>query len=593
MKPRSSTGKWKQSLDEIFAEEDELGLLADVAPKKQAKAASNDPAVVNFLDLVAFVEEHGHEPCLEVPAEKLLAVRLNSYRTRPELRAGVQSYDTVGLLTRHAEEPDKSISSQAGQDETTTPKARNISTLDDILEEDDDLDLLGDINTSIFTLAHVPSQKDKDIPEEIAGRKPCEDFFRYEKLFHDVQKVLNTTTVMQTRFSREETVVVGSIFILRGMLCCIASIIKEGKATAERDNPRLRVIFENGTETDLLKRSLIRALYKDPHGKYVDFGLNLFSRQSVSITGKDRPTGYIYILSSLSEAPELAGWKNAGLLVKIGYSTQEIHERIKNAVNEATYLEAPVKVMASIACYNLNPQKFENLVHAFLHKQRLNLTLIGKDGKAYRPEEWFTVDVQTALEVCRRIIDGSITDYRMDDIQGRIVKKEIKVQRSMPVTTPSASVRPKLSCKALSVRQPWASLIACGEKTVECRSWKTAYRGPLVICASGRDCRLEDGLVLPGGVALCVVELVDIRPMTKGDLAGACMDDVTPQEQAQILKNYAWHIRLLHEIEMVPVKGKLHVFDVEIPLVRRTEGPKDHFDFLADRQKQRALSSHK
>lgn len=593
MKLRSSTGKWKQSLDEIFAEEDELGLLADVAPKKQAKAASNEPAVANFLDLVTFVEEHGYEPRPDVQAEKLLAVRLNSYRTKPELRARVQSYDTVGLLTRHAEDSDKSISSQAGQDETTTPKARNINTLDDILEEEDDLDLLGDINTSIFTLAHVPSQKDKDIPGEIASRKPCEDFFRYEKLFHDVQKVLNTTAVMQTRFSKEETVVVGSIFILRGMLCYIASVIKEGKATAERDNPRLRVIFENGTETDLLKHSLIRALYKDPHGKYVDFGLNLFSSQSVSITSKDRPTGYIYILSSLSEAPELARWKNAGLLVKIGYSTQEIHERIKNAANEATYLEAPVKVMASIACYNLNPQKFENLVHAFLHKQRLNLTLIGKDGKAYRPEEWFTVDVQTALEVCRRIIDGTITRYRMDDIRGRVVKKEKKAEPSAPAPTPSASAQPKTSCKALSVRQPWASLIACGEKTVECRSWKTDYRGPLVICASSKDDRTTDGIILPGGYALCVVELVDIRPMTKDDLYGACMDDFTPQEQAQILKNYVWHIRLLYEIEMVPVKGKLHIFDVEIPLIRRTQGPKNHFDFLADRQKKRILSSHK
>ena len=63
-----------------------------------------------------------------------------------------------------------------------------------------------------------------------------------------------------------------------------------------------------------------------------------------------------------------------------GYSTQDIQERIKNAENERTYLEAPVRALASIACYNLDPQKFENLIHAFLYQQRVNITLTSKDG---------------------------------------------------------------------------------------------------------------------------------------------------------------------------------------------------------------------
>ena len=135
------------------------------------------------------------------------------------------------------------------------------------------------------------------------------------------------------------------------------------------------------------------------------------------------PTGYIYILNSESSAPELSSLKQAGLLVKIGYSTQDVHERIKNAENEPTYLEAPVKLMASIACYNLNPQKFEHLIHAFLHKHRITMTLIGKNGNLYHPQEWFSVDWQTALEICQRIIDGSIVNYRMDDTTGKVVAK--------------------------------------------------------------------------------------------------------------------------------------------------------------------------
>ena len=36
---------------------------------------------------------------------------------------------------------------------------------------------------------------------------------------------------------------------------------------------------------------------------------------------------------------------------------------------------------------------------------------------------------------------------------------------------------------ALSVKQPWASLIASGRKQIETRVWSTPYRGPLLICA--------------------------------------------------------------------------------------------------------------
>lgn len=78
--------------------------------------------------------------------------------------------------------------------------------------------------------------------------------------------------------------------------------------------------------------------------------------------------------------------------------------------------------------------------------------------------------------------------------------------------------------KAISIKQPWASLVAAGTKTVECRTWKTHYRGPLLICSSKGDVEIDDGgenLILPGGMALAAVELVDVRPMTEADLEPA------------------------------------------------------------------------
>lgn len=68
--------------------------------------------------------------------------------------------------------------------------------------------------------------------------------------------------------------------------------------------------------------------------------------------------------------------------------------------------------------------------------------------------------------------------------------------------------------KALSVQPYWATSILQKTKTVECRTWKTDYRGDLLICASS-------GPWWAGSIrkhALCVVELLDIVPLRRKHL---------------------------------------------------------------------------
>lgn len=444
MKLRSTPRSMATSLDAIFDEDDDLGLLAGVAPIKKKNTVTADSSVSAFLELVAFFEAHKREPDENKSEEKSLAWRLKGYRTRPELREKVLHHDSVGLLGEPVAEiapcessPDISPDSSQGA-LTTAPLAveavvapvsdvehtakREAASLDDIFDDDDDLGLLGGIDTSILVATLAAPSVDREMPDEIASRQLCEDFYLYEKLFQDVQRILGANTVMLERFSSESEAAVGQMFILRGQLCYVDKILKEDTPESKRDNPRLRVIFENGTETDLLKRSLARALYKDPHSRRIDFDLNLFSDKSFTISHGDKPTGFIYILGSETTAPALASLKNTGKLVKIGYSSQDVHERIKNAPSDPTYLEAPVRLLAQIDCFNLNPQKFENLIHAFLYQQRLNMTLIGANGKPYHPEEWFAVSVETAVEVCNRIINGTITQYRMNNTTGEIIK---------------------------------------------------------------------------------------------------------------------------------------------------------------------------
>ncbi len=127
---------------------------------------------------------------------------------------------------------------------------------------------------------------------------------------------------------------------------------------------------------------------------------------------------------------------------------------------------------------------------------------------------------------------------------------------------------------ALSVHQPWAALTAVGLKTIELRSWSTTYRGQLLICASQKadtwdgaklhpeadEDRIERAAEMAGrlrGVALCVVELVDCRPMKKGDAYLACR----PYDPSL----FSWvtdpsELRIIDK--PYPVKGRLSLFDV-------------------------------
>ena len=108
------------------------------------------------------------------------------------------------------------------------------------------------------------------------------------------------------------------------------------------------------------------------------------------------------------------------------------------------------------------------------------------------------------------------------------------------------------SIKALSVRQPFATLIINGDKTIEGRSRPIIYRGPLVICASKSKAYLsEDDADFPRGVAVGVVEIVGCRPMKERDLYAACCEGFTGN-----VTGFAWLlVNPRRCIAAVPVKG--------------------------------------
>lgn len=428
----------KRTLADIFSEEDDLGLL-NVTPASRTTASSQEQRLLSTFNAIEdYVSQHNREPAQddEDLVVASLARSLAAFRRRPEDRAILAKHDRLGLLDDTLPEDSNTTTSAAASDADPVPElgttARSnpatpapavdpeaVTSLEDIWASDD-MGLLtsDDESASIFDVTHVPEVSDRDMPDDIAQRTHCDDFFRFEGLFEQVRDEIRMGEAEVLRFQKESQIDKGDIFIVNGMLCLVDHVSQEESGKG-RYNPRLRVVFDNGTESNLLLRSLARALYKD------DVGRRILRRDSTfdamqGISHHDKRTGVIYILRSLSDAPALRGIRH---LHKIGYTEKNLSSRLAGAEKQQTYLEAPVRVAASFDCYNLDPRRFEHLVHAMLHHQRVNVVLRDNSGNTYRPKEWFDVELDAARDVVKRIVDGTIVQYRMDNTTGRLVAK--------------------------------------------------------------------------------------------------------------------------------------------------------------------------
>lgn len=410
-KPRAHS-----SLDAVFSASDEFGLL-NVRPKVTS-LGKGDLWISRFEEVNQFIDQHARLPLVhgEQLSERQLAKRLAAMLERIDDHEALKPFDRHGLLSGF------SLAQETIEDEPVPQPLvapEDVISIDDILGGDD-LGLLDLGDTSILDIKHVPLMKEAS--DEVAQRTPCEDFWRFKSIFNDLHVDLRSGKAETVRFAENWQIVPGEAFILNGVMCFVDEVGEE-HGRGEHTDARLRLIFENGTESNMLRRSLGRALYMDETGRRIlqdrDEALAQ-AFQDIRVSHRDRRTGCIYIVKTLSQNPVLKQFPH---LYKIGYTELTVDERIRNAERDIAFLESPVQKVTDFECFNMNPQRFEALVHAFLAAQRLNVDLIGKNGKHYRPREWFAVSLEVAREVINRIIDGSITQYRMDNTTGLIVKK--------------------------------------------------------------------------------------------------------------------------------------------------------------------------
>jgi hypothetical protein len=383
--------------------------LADFAEpeEKGGRSPREERTITGFEEIQRFVAKHGRAPQHGENRdifERLYAMRLDRLRALEECRSLLAPLDHQDLLT------------------ATQIVVAESETIDDdkLLAELKDSAGAG----SITELRHVRKSADKRAAEEIANRTVCEDFEKFKPIFEQVTRELKSGIRRTLPVQAMDEIKMAEIqnaecFIVQGQIAYIAEVGEDFRTQYDRRDSRLRVIYDNGTESNLLMRSFQRALHRDSAGRLItnpDMG-PLFAEER---TDDDLASGTIYVLRSKSNHPVVAS--NRDILHKIGVTGGKIDTRIANARLDPTFLMADVEVIATYELCNINRVKLENVLHRVFDRAQLDIEIRDRFDNLVRPREWFLVPLFVVNEVIERIRDGTITQYVYDPTTARLVE---------------------------------------------------------------------------------------------------------------------------------------------------------------------------
>ncbi|MBC9247534.1 GIY-YIG nuclease family protein [Paracoccus sp. 11-3] len=391
-----------------FTDEDDA-LLAELGVEPEIKrsggrTAREERIIAGFEEVQRFVDEKGHAPRHSEDGgifERLYAVRLDRLREQAECRELCLPLDRQGLL-------------QASLSHLTAPD-----------EDLDDDALLAELGIeaeapAITELRHVRSSAERKAADEVANREACADFDKFKPLFEQVQRELDTGMRETRPFELKAEIEKGRFFIVGGQKAYVAVKGELMLTDQGRTDARLRVIFDNGTESNMLMRSLQRALNKDDAGRRITDPVAgpLFSDEAAT---EDQASGTIYVLRSKSDHPMVAA--NRDLVHKIGVTSNDVQQRIRGAHLQTTFLMADVELVATYKLYNISRSKLETLIHRIFGAVRLDVQIQDRFGRPVVPEEWFMVPFFVIDEAVERIKDGTITNYVYDPQVARLVER--------------------------------------------------------------------------------------------------------------------------------------------------------------------------
>lgn len=391
--------KFTQEDDELLAD---LGVEFD-SDVKGEHTPREARIIAGFEEIEAFYEKNSQPPKHGDDRdifERIYATRLEAILQSKECLDLLKSRDHHGLLNN----------ASAITSDSTEPID------DDALLEELGVNVVDD--SGLTKLTHVKSSVEKRAAEEIGHRALCQDFSKYKDLFQKVKDEIKEGVRKTIRFKQDASITQGEFFILNGQ---IAYIDKVGNLTEDsygKLDGRLRIIFDNGTESNILMRSLQKALYKDEAGRRVT-NPNAGPLFDDQVEDDDQESGIIYVLKSKSDHPDIKTKNN--VLHKIGVTGGDVEKRIANAKIDPTFLMADVEVVATYSLYNINRSKLENLLHRFFEGARLNINIVDRFGMPVVPREWFLVPLFIIDEVVERIKEGTLANYRYDPKEAKLI----------------------------------------------------------------------------------------------------------------------------------------------------------------------------
>jgi hypothetical protein len=392
--------------------DDDDALLDELGVEAEAEVASTytprqERILAGFEEVQRFFTEHGRLPMHGADRdifERLYAVRLDRIRESAECLAFLAGLDSQGLLAG-AVAADSGPLAEASDDDVLAALG---------------VDRLADDVADVTRLEHVRPRAEVKAAEEVAQRTPCPNFAAYKATFEQVQRELDAKTRKTVKHHDDFDPVPGDLFIVAGQKVLIAEVGPKFTTEYDRTDRRLRVIYDNATESDLLLRSLQRALQRDPAGRQIlppaTKGMPLFADQ---IDAEDAESGTVYVVRSLSTHPFIA--EHRELIHKIGVTGQDVKKRLAGVKKDPTFLMADVELVGSYKLANINRNKLEGLLHTFFADARIDLELTDRFAEKVEPREWFLVPLQSIEKAMELLASGAIQDCAYDRASAAIL----------------------------------------------------------------------------------------------------------------------------------------------------------------------------
>ncbi|GFH41806.1 hypothetical protein Hs30E_03570 [Lactococcus hodotermopsidis] len=365
------------SLDDIFNDPEFDEVIKGKVPEKISSA---NPEIKKFQEINDWIREHnGKEPVKRADRiERALAARLKGIRGDSQKTALLKDYDEFDLL------------------DNVTDEIPVLNSLDDILNDDE---LFTDLENhhSLFDLSRY--SRTVRAADKIGVRKKAKEFDKYDRMFKKVhaeiangeRKILKFGN-KNKRINGEYNISPGRFYILKGVMLYVESMGDEWFVTSksQEKNTKIHVIYENGTESDMLYRSLASSLYSSERtGKMISEKID-----DLPLLGEDNPiyqtTGFIYVVKYAGDDSQLSSLEN---LYKIGYS-ENVESRLKNTENEATYLYAKVNLIAKFEIQNMSARKVEKYLHDIFADKQLQIDMKAVNGRKVDATEWYIVSFE-------------------------------------------------------------------------------------------------------------------------------------------------------------------------------------------------------